>query len=71
MLHEPNDDIALALVKQYTKDALDTWEKRIIFLDLTIVSRKDYELIIQLTYKIRGTQLERTMVFPYYQSISS
>jgi phage baseplate assembly protein W len=71
MLHEPNDDIALALVKQYTKDSLDLWEKRIIFLDLDIVSRTNYELIIKLTYKIRGTQLEKTMVFPYYQSIPS
>lgn len=71
LLHEPNDQILFALVKQYTVDVINHWEFNIELLDLTITERTDSKLTVRLEYKIKGSNLQNTLVFPYYQKIEN
>lgn len=69
VLEEPNDDIAYALVKEYTVQAISLFEKRVELLDLVILERNAHILKVQLDYKIKNTNLQNTLIFPYYSVI--
>jgi phage baseplate assembly protein W len=67
VLEEPNDNIAKALIRTFTFEVLNRWEKRIITKDVSILS-SDYKTVnLQITYIIRSTRTEETMVFPFYK----
>ena len=69
LLNQPNDKILESLVREYTTDAIKNWEPRLEILEVKVIERSDYKLKTQLTYKIRKTQLQNTLVFPYYTAI--
>ena len=54
VLFEPNSPVTASLVRQYVKEALDTWEKRATFVDVTI-EWEDAEMLLVVTIQINNT----------------
>lgn len=69
LLNNPNDVTTAKLVKEYTVDAINQWEPRIELLASKVIEQTDYMIKVELTYRIKNTQLENTLIFPYYTSI--
>jgi phage baseplate assembly protein W len=69
VLEEPNDNISKTLIRTFIFEVLNKWEKRIITKDVSILS-SDYKTVnLEITYIIRSTRTEETMVFPFYKEI--
>lgn len=69
VLEEPNDNIGKALVRTFIFEALNRWEKRILVKDTKILNSDHQVINIEITYEIRSTRTEETMVFPFYKEI--
>lgn len=67
LLDEPNDGVANTLLRAFIVEALGTYEKRIILQSITIVNYDIFKVNIELIYTIRNTQVEETLIFPYYK----
>lgn len=69
ILEEPNDNVAKALVRTFIFEVLNKWEKRIVTKDVSILSSDHKTVNLQITYIIRSSRTEETMVFPFYKEI--
>ena len=69
LLQEPNDLITQSLLKDYTVGVIAKWEKRLEVLKVELESKSDVELDIRITYRIVGTKLENTFIYPYYSQL--
>lgn len=70
LLEEPDEAVSRTLAKQFIRDALEKWEKRIIIkevkaLDSTIAGRID----LQIHYEIRNTKIGETVIYPFYTEL--
>lgn len=63
-LEEPNTQALSFLIRRFCKDAIESWEPRIKFVDSTI-NRDGYKLNIQLTYQLIGDQSVNDLNFSY------
>lgn len=66
LLEEPNDDILRSLVYSFIREAITKFEKRVIILDITLNKEGLAKLNILVNFKIRNTQVEGSLVFPFY-----
>ena len=72
-LHElvfaPTNAETFGLAEVYVQEALRFWEPRIELLD--VVARTDPErrhvLLIEVSYRIKATHDERSLVYPFYR----
>lgn len=62
LLEEPNDDITLAVIKEFTVESISEWEPRVNLKEVRI-RREDSRVHLQLVYSIRNTQLSNTAKF--------
>ena len=69
LLQEPNDDITRSLVKHFTVEVIEQWEKRVEVLDVKFLSREEHKLNIQITYRVKNTKIQDSFIFPYYSQI--
>lgn len=73
LLEEPTDGILASLLEDLTRDALETWEKRIevgnVTAEKSIVDRGLIE--ISIAYRVRATERTETYVYPFYYQIAS
>ena len=71
ILEEPNNIVLEALIRRYVIDAITDWEKRIEPLEVKLTrSSNNISIInINLVYRVRNTQVEETMVFPFYSNL--
>lgn len=69
VLEEPDDSVAQSLIRQFTREALDKWEKRIILQHTEIQHDKTGRINLRLTYSIRNTKVEETYIYPFYKEI--
>jgi len=69
VFHPPTGD-TLGLARRYVQEALGWWEPRIDVLDVTARPDEDNPaqgtLLIFITYRVRATKDERTLVYPFY-----
>lgn len=60
----------LGLCRRYVEEALGWWEPRVDVVDVAVtLDPKDAEvgkLSIGITYKVKGTKDERSLVYPFY-----
>lgn len=70
ILEEPDDSIGISLVRLFIFEALDKNEKRIILKDVETIDSTSTKVNIRLTYIMRNTRLEETMIFPFYKEIN-
>ena len=69
LLEEPNDDILASLVRYFTIEAIETWDKRIEILDVTILEITGAELFLQVRYRITNSNLEGLFTWTFYRQI--
>jgi uncharacterized protein len=68
MVFAPNSSGTWSLIGHYVREALGYWEPRIEVADVDV--RPDINdtsrLIIQIKYKVKATNDERNLVYPFY-----
>ncbi len=62
------DTTRITLLEDDVEDALIQWEPRIEVLDVaaTITDRSRGELTVEIDYRIRASNTERNLVYPFY-----
>lgn len=63
-LEEPNTQALSFLIRRFCKDAIESWEPRIAFVD-SQVNREQTKINIQLTYRLLTEQSVRDLNFSY------
>jgi phage baseplate assembly protein W len=58
----------MALIETRVREALITWEARIDVLQVTVTSdpSERNKLLIDLTYRVRATNTQHNLVYPFY-----
>ena len=69
LLDEPNDGVTRSLLNTFVRNAL-LQEKRVVVNKVDIYDYDNYRVNIRINFKIRDTQIEETLIFPYYKTIS-
>lgn len=64
----PNDAATAGLARRYAQEALTRWEPRIdsIQVEAGPDPKNSARLLLTVRYRIRATNAERNLVFPYY-----
>lgn len=68
LVFEPNDVKLKNLLKHYTVEALQRWEKRIKILNVILLDNLDADqnkIGISIEYKIRNSHIKGSYVFPF------
>jgi uncharacterized protein len=60
------DADTLARIDQAVRVALDRWEPRIVLDDVAFEARREGELLVNLSYRLRATNDVRNLVVPFY-----
>ncbi|HWV35833.1 MAG TPA: GPW/gp25 family protein [Thermomicrobiales bacterium] len=67
LLFAPNSLQTANLARHYIEDGLQTWERRIEVMNVTVTNDLvNAALIIAIDYRIRATQDEHSLIYPYY-----
>lgn len=68
LIFAPSTDDTLNLARQYVEEALGMWEPRIEVVEVDAeFNRLDLRVMeIEVSYLVRGTKDERTLVYPFY-----
>lgn len=69
LLQEPNDLITEVLAKEFTSQAINIWDNRVIIDSVTTDKPSDNKLNIRISYRILNTKIEDTFIFPYYSQL--
>lgn len=70
LIFEPNDDVLFALLRQFIFEAIERWEKRIKFIDVTFNNSED-RVDCLITYRILATSESLNFIFPFYKKINT
>jgi phage baseplate assembly protein W len=64
----PNDAGTAGLARRYAQEALEMWEPRIEVRDVVAAPDRSHpeRLLINVTYRIRATNADRNLVYPFY-----
>ena len=67
-IFESINTTTMALIETRVREALITWEPRIDVLDVTVTSdtSERNKLLIDLTYRVRATNTQHNLVYPFY-----
>ncbi len=65
---EPNNLQTAARAEQYVEEALQMWEPRVLVTAVEAMPDPDADnrLLIHITYQVKSTNDERTLVYPFY-----
>lgn len=68
LIFAPNDMATEGLLTYYVKEALARWEPRVAVQEVKIsdLSNEDSALLVEISYKIKATHDERSIVYPFY-----
>ncbi len=68
LIFAPSTDDTLNLARQYVEEALGMWEPRVEVVEVDAeFNRLDLRVMeIEVSYLVRGTKDERTLVYPFY-----
>jgi phage baseplate assembly protein W len=72
MQEEGNDDVTLALLESTIEDAILQWEARVVVLGVRALRDKAHQEKVNVTvaYRVKGTNLEDTFIYPFYSQIT-
>ena len=67
-LFEPISAATLALIENRVREALIDWEARIDLLAVTVtaVDHTNGQLLIEISYRVRATNVHHNLVYPFY-----
>ncbi|MBN1285172.1 MAG: GPW/gp25 family protein [Anaerolineae bacterium] len=68
LVFEPANEVTARRAERYVTEALERWEPRIELTDVTATADSaDYGmLLIEVTYRIKSTHDQRSLVYPFY-----
>ena len=68
LLFAPYNLNTAGLAAQYVVEALEKWEPRIedIVADANPDPNEPHKLLIDIKYKVRGQNVQRNLVYPFY-----
>ncbi|MFC1960318.1 GPW/gp25 family protein [Chloroflexota bacterium] len=70
LIFAPANDASAILAAQYVREALEIWEPRIELMKITaaphITTTGAGSLMITITYRIKGNQDVRDLIYPYF-----
>jgi phage baseplate assembly protein W len=68
LVFAPNNATTHGLVQTYVEEAIGWWEPRVELVDVLVEPDSDDHntLLINIKYKIRTTNEERNLVYPFY-----
>ena len=68
LVFAPNNATTAGLVQSYVEEAIGWWEPRVELLDVIVETDPEERnsLIINIHYKVRSTNDERNLVYPFY-----
>jgi hypothetical protein len=68
LVFAPNNATTHARARRYVIDALKMWEPRATVQDVTVYADSDYDnrMIIEVTFRVKATNDERSLVHPFY-----
>lgn len=72
IMWEPNDDVLESMLDFYIYEAIEQWEKRVVFSD-TFFSRENSRpelLYCTITYQIKASNEIDSFVFPFYRELA-
>ena len=70
ILEEPDDTVSRTLLREFIREALRKWEKRIVVKDIITLPPKYLGRIdVSITYQIRNTKIEETIIYPFYKEL--
>jgi len=70
VLEEPNDELLRSLAEDVAYDAIANWERRIIIQDVRVQKIREDKLELDIVYRIKGSNIENSLTFPYYKTLS-
>lgn len=70
LMFEPNDDVVHSLLRQFIFEAIQRWEKRIKFIDVTFTQDND-RIDCLINYRILATSESLNFIFPFYKKINT
>ena len=66
----PINSQTLGLVQRHVEEAIGWWEPRVDLVDVDVQTdaslRAEGKLLIQIHYRVKATQDERSLVYPFY-----
>jgi phage baseplate assembly protein W len=64
----PANDQTAAIAERYVREAIERWEPRITLEQVTVTpgATELGEMMIHLTYRVKGQHDPRSLVYPYY-----
>jgi len=65
-LEEPNDDVLMTLIRRFTVDALEKWEKRIELISMNFERPAPEKVAIDLVYRIKELDIRDSLQYYYY-----
>lgn len=68
LVEEQNDVILRGLVRDFSIEQINKWEKR-IKLKTSQIIQKDNKLNLKITYEITSSKIEDSFIFPFYEKI--
>ena len=68
LVFAPNNATTAGLVESYVEEAIGWWEPRVEVLEVNVDTDDDERnlLIITIHYRVRATNDERNLVYPFY-----
>ena len=68
LVFAPNNATTAGLVESYVEEAIGWWEPRVEVLEVSVDTDDDERnlLIITIHYRVRATNDERNLVYPFY-----
>lgn len=68
LVFAPNNATTTGLVRTYIEEAIGWWEPRVEVIDINVDTEQDErnKLMVSIRYKIRATNDERNLVYPFY-----
>lgn len=70
ILEEPDNSVSRTLARDFIRDALNRWEKRIRVKEVKILeSPYQGRMDISINYEIRNTKIEETIIYPFYTEL--
>ncbi len=68
LVFAPNNATTTGLVRTYIEEAIGWWEPRVEVIDISVDTEQDErnKLMVSIRYKIRATNDERNLVYPFY-----
>lgn len=66
LVFAPANHTTFGLMRHYVEDALTMWEPRIDVKEVAVEGGLEGQVDITITYEVRATKDQRTLVYPFY-----